>query len=101
MTSGGHGAKTCQALDVLDKFESGVPAGRERDAVVESETTMQATIGDTLHIRGKVVGQGEQIAKIIEVLGANGNPPFRVRYADDHESVIFPGPDAVIERLSN
>jgi hypothetical protein len=58
---------------------------------------MQATIGDTLHIRGKVVGQSEHTAEIIEVLGANGNPPFRVRYEDDHESVIFPGPDAVVE----
>jgi hypothetical protein len=96
-----HGASSIKQQDVLGKFAVVCPAWAENgNSVVESETRMQATIGDMLHIHGKVVGQGEQTAKIIEVLGANGNPPFRVRYEDNHESVIFPGPDAVVEHRS-
>jgi hypothetical protein len=95
-----HGASSIKQQDVLGKFAVVCPRGLRTATVVESETRMQATIGDTLHIHGKVVGQGEQTAEIIEVLGANGNPPFRVRYEDNHESVIFPGPDAVVEHRS-
>jgi hypothetical protein len=99
--SGDTTAKACHAPDALDRFGVAFPWAGNGYSVVESETTMQATIGDTLHIHGKVVGRREQTAKIIEVLGANGKPPFRVRYEDDHESVIFPGPDAVVERRSD
>ncbi len=61
---------------------------------------MRATVGDTLHIRGRVVGQGEQVAEIIEVLGADGKPPYRVRYGDNHETLVYPGPDAILEPRS-
>jgi hypothetical protein len=61
---------------------------------------MRAMVGDTLHIRGRVVGQGEQVAEIIEVLGADGGPPYRVRYGDDHETLVYPGPDAILEPRS-
>jgi hypothetical protein len=35
--------------------------------------------------------------EIVEVRGSEGGPPYLVRYADGHEAVIFPGPDAVVE----
>jgi hypothetical protein len=31
---------------------------------------------------------------VLEVLGADDQPPYRVRWDDGHESVYFPGPDA-------
>jgi hypothetical protein len=58
---------------------------------------MQARVGDRLCVHGRRVGQTGQWAEIIEVRGAAGGPPYLVRYADGHEAVVFPGPDAVVE----
>ena len=58
---------------------------------------MRAAVGDRLHIHSKSVGGTPQFAEVIEVEGADGSPPYRVRYADGHESVVFPGPDCTIE----
>jgi len=60
---------------------------------------MQASVGDRLHVHGKVVGQGEHTGEIIEVHGAGGTPPFLVRFDDGHTSLVFPGPDCVVEHL--
>lgn len=58
---------------------------------------MQATVGDRLHVRGSVVGQPDRTGEIVEVRGAGGEPPYLVRFEDDHTALVFPGPDAVIE----
>jgi hypothetical protein len=58
---------------------------------------MHATVGDTLLVYGKIVGSVEQHGEIIEVRGPDGAPPYLVRFGDGHESLIFPGPDCVVE----
>jgi hypothetical protein len=58
---------------------------------------MQAVVGDRLHVRGHIVGQSERAGEIVEVRGAGGEPPYLVRFDDGHTSLVFPGPDAVIE----
>ena len=58
---------------------------------------MQASVGDKLHVHGRKVGDRDQVAEIVEVRGAAGGPPYLVRSPDGHESVVFPGPDAVVE----
>jgi hypothetical protein len=58
---------------------------------------MQAVVGDRLHVRGHIVGQSERVGEIVEVRGAGGEPPYLVRFDDGHTSLVFPGPDAVIE----
>jgi hypothetical protein len=58
---------------------------------------MQATIGDRLHVHSNSVGTTDRVGEILEVRGPNGGPPYRVRYADGHESLVYPGPDCVIE----
>ena len=58
---------------------------------------MQASVGDQLHIRSKTVGAPDRVGTIIEVRGKTGEPPYVVRFPDGHESLIFPGPDCVIE----
>ena len=58
---------------------------------------MQARVGDRLCVHGRIVGQGDHRVEIVEVRGADGGPPYLVRYADGHEAMIFPGPDAVVE----
>lgn len=58
---------------------------------------MQASVGDRLHVHGKVVGQAEHVGEIVEVHGAGGAPPYLVRFDDGHTRLVFPGPDAVVE----
>lgn len=57
---------------------------------------MRANTGDRLLLHGRVVGQEDRTAEILEVLGTDGGPPYRVRYPDGHEAVMSPGPDAVV-----
>ncbi|MFW6694853.1 DUF1918 domain-containing protein [Streptomyces sp. MAR4 CNX-425] len=57
---------------------------------------MQAEVGDKLCVHGRVVGQQDRTAEIVEVLGTGGAPPYRVRYDDGHEAVMSPGPDSVV-----
>lgn len=57
---------------------------------------MRANTGDHLLMHGRVVGDHDRVAEIIEVLGADGEPPYRVRFEDGHEAVLSPGPDSVV-----
>jgi hypothetical protein len=59
---------------------------------------MKARTGDRLVIRGHVVGERERTAEVVAVQGPAGTPPYLVRWIDDgHESLIYPGSDALIE----
>jgi len=63
---------------------------------------MQATVGDRLVIKGHHVGEPEQDGEIIEVRGKDGGPPFIVRWEDSgHETLFFPGSDAVVEHFEH
>ncbi|MFI6939895.1 DUF1918 domain-containing protein [Streptomyces sp. NPDC050418] len=57
---------------------------------------MRATVGDKLLVHGRTVGQHDRVAEVVEVLGQDGAPPFRVRFEDGHESLMSPGPDTVV-----
>jgi hypothetical protein len=58
---------------------------------------MQAAVGDRFRVRGNIVGQPGRTGEIVEVRGAGGEPPYMVRFDDGHMSLVFPGPDAIIE----
>ncbi|MFI0407851.1 DUF1918 domain-containing protein [Actinomadura sp. 3N508] len=58
---------------------------------------MNGQIGDRLHVHGNVVGQKDRSGEIMEVRGPDGGPPYVVRFDDGHETLVYPGPDAVIE----
>jgi hypothetical protein len=58
---------------------------------------MQATVGDQLHIRGRTVGAQDRHGEVIEVRGKDGAPPYLVRFSDGHESLVYPGPDCLVE----
>jgi hypothetical protein len=63
---------------------------------------MKATVGDRLVIRGHHQGEPPRDAEVIEILGEDGGPPFRVRWSDDgHESLLFPGSDASVEHVEH
>lgn len=61
---------------------------------------MHATIGDRIVVHGRTVGAGERHGEVIEVRGDDGAPPYRVRFDDSHEALVFPGPDCEIEHTS-
>lgn len=58
---------------------------------------MKAAAGDGLTVRGRRQGDEDRHGTIIEVHGADGAPPYLVRWRDDHDSVFFPSSDTVVE----
>jgi hypothetical protein len=44
-----------------------------------------------------MVGMPDRMGEILEVRGADGAPPYMVRFDDGHESLVFPGPDWVVQ----
>ncbi|KUF14060.1 MULTISPECIES: DUF1918 domain-containing protein [Streptomyces] len=62
---------------------------------------MHASVGDRLLIHGRIVGQQDRTAEVVEVLGENGTPPYRVRFEDGHETLMSPGPDTVVRHFGS
>ncbi|MEU1377239.1 DUF1918 domain-containing protein [Streptomyces triculaminicus] len=58
---------------------------------------MHASKGDRLVVHGRTVGQQDHVVEIVEVLGRDGTPPYRVRAEDGHETIMSPGPDSVVD----
>jgi Domain of unknown function (DUF1918) len=58
---------------------------------------MEATKGDRICVHGNSVGQPDKHGEIVEVHGTKGEPPYLVKFDDGRTSLVFPGPDAVIE----
>jgi Domain of unknown function (DUF1918) len=63
------------------------------------DATMHANVGDHIVIRNHRIGQPDQDGQVIEVRGKNGEPPYVVRWVSGHETLFFPGPDALVEHL--
>ena len=57
---------------------------------------MQANVGDQLVIESRKVDSPRKAGEVLEVHGADGGPPYVVRWTDGHEGLMFPGPDAHI-----
>jgi hypothetical protein len=58
---------------------------------------MRASIGDRLHIHTNHIGTDDHYGRIVEIRGADGAPPYLVEFPDGRTSLVFPGPDAVVE----
>lgn len=60
---------------------------------------VNASVGDWLIVKTR--GEHERRAIILAVRD-DGSPPYTVRWTDDgHESVVFPGPDALVMTASS
>lgn len=56
---------------------------------------MKAAVGDKIVVKGHYVGEPDRDAVVLEVHGADGDPPYLVRWSEDgHEGLYFPGTDA-------
>jgi len=68
---------------------------------LEGGATMDAKVGDHLLVRGHTVAKPDRTAEVLKVLGADGGPPYQVRWTEDgHEGLFFPGSDALVEHVT-
>jgi hypothetical protein len=58
---------------------------------------MRATPGDQIILAGELVDQPTRAGEVLEARGADGGPPYVVRWEDGHTSTMFPGPGAVLK----
>ncbi|MBB5641404.1 DUF1918 domain-containing protein [Cryobacterium roopkundense] len=58
---------------------------------------MRASQGDRIIIRGKTVETPDRHGEVREIRGTDGGPPYLVRFDDGHETIVFPGPDFVVD----
>jgi hypothetical protein len=62
---------------------------------------MNADKGDWLVVQAAQVSQHGRRGLILDVRGTAGAPPYLVRWTDtDHEALVYPGPDARVEKAS-
>lgn len=60
---------------------------------------MRAEAGDWLVVESPHTGTVHRRGLVLEAHGPDGSPPFLIRWTgDDHESLVFPGPDAHVEK---
>lgn len=57
---------------------------------------MHASVGDTIVVHGRTVDTKDRWGEVLEARGADGGPPFLVRFSDGHEGLVFPGPDVQV-----
>jgi hypothetical protein len=58
---------------------------------------MRAFEGDWIVVESPQTGQMRREGLVVGVRHSDGSPPYLVRWTDDdHESLVFPGPDARI-----
>ena len=56
---------------------------------------MYATVGDRLVQCSSEAGEGDRVGTVIGVPGADGGPPYRVRWDEDgSEDLVSPGPES-------
>lgn len=58
---------------------------------------MRAVAGDEIVVKGRHVGDADREGVVVEVRGADGTPPYLVRWQDGHESVLMPAAGIVFE----
>ena len=57
---------------------------------------MRAHVGDRIVLAAEHIDEPTRDGEVLEVRGADGGPPFVVRWADGHTGLIYPGPGSVL-----
>jgi hypothetical protein len=58
---------------------------------------MKAKVGDRIVVWGRSVTTPDRECEVLEARGADGGPPFLVRWLESgHEALFFPGSDASV-----
>ena len=59
---------------------------------------MDARVGDRIIVQGHHTGEPIRDCHVVEVRGAEGSPPYVVRWENSgNETLFFPGSDAIVE----
>lgn len=66
-----------------------------------SGPVLRASPSDRLIVRGHHSGEPQRDGEILEVLGDNGAPPYKVRWDDGHVAEVFPGSDAFVQHFDH
>jgi Domain of unknown function (DUF1918)/Rv2632c-like len=61
---------------------------------------MKASVGDRIVMAGEQVDRPTRDGEVLEVRGADGAPPYLVRWSDGHTGLLYPGPGSVL-RVQN
>jgi hypothetical protein len=70
--------------------------------VDREEVAMKAFKGDRIVIRGHRIGEPNRDCEVLDVRGADGEPPYLVRWEDSgQEALFFPGSDAVVDHFDH
>jgi len=63
---------------------------------------MRASVGDRIVVKGHHIGDPDRDGVVLEVHGADGGPPFLVRWEETgHETLFFPGPDIHVQHFEH
>jgi hypothetical protein len=76
------------------------PSGEDdaaRAQITMKHSTVEARVGDLLEARG-THGKPSRSGKIVEILGGPGHEHYRVRWDDQHESIVYPADGVSIAR---
>jgi len=57
---------------------------------------MKAHQGDRIILAASHTDEPTRDGEVLEVRGANGDPPYLVRWADGHTGLMYPGPGSVL-----
>jgi hypothetical protein len=59
---------------------------------------MKAEVGDRLVVESTHLDEPRRVGIIVGLRHSDGSPPYVVRWLnEEHETLVFPGPDARIE----
>jgi hypothetical protein len=72
-----------------------VSTPEEAKSMSDMVTTTEARVGDAVEVKG-LSGNPAKQGQIVEVLGAGEHIHFRVRWDDEHESLLYPPAGAAI-----
>ena len=65
-----------------------------------TRTPPKARRGDLVAVAGRRVGDRGRSGEIVDVLGDDLHPHYRVRWEDGRESILYPGEGTTIRRHS-
>src|SRR5450631_2584470 len=58
--------------------------------------TMKVHQGDRIILAASHTDEPTRDGEVLEVRGANGEPPYLVRWADGHTGLMYPGPGSIL-----
>jgi hypothetical protein len=63
---------------------------------------VQAAVGDRIVIKSHRIGEPDRDCEVLAVRGADGGPPYAVRWDDSgQEGLFFPGSDATVQHFEH